>query len=52
MSILGETVQDNTMAVEDKKIDLRKYMGKGEKLFQTDAQDYIKKMRENERIEN
>lgn len=30
MSILGKTVRDTTMAVEDKKIDLRKYMGKRE----------------------
>lgn len=33
-----------------KKIDLRKYMGRGEKMFQSDAQEYIKEMRENDRI--
>ncbi|MCM1143864.1 MAG: hypothetical protein NC318_10030 [Blautia sp.] len=34
----------------DKKIDLKKYMGRGEKMFHTDAQDYIKGMRDNDRI--
>lgn len=35
----------DTKSTSEKKIDLKKYMGKGEKLFQTDAQDYIKEMR-------
>ena len=35
----------DTESVPKKKIDLKKYMGKGEKMFQTDAQDYIKEMR-------
>lgn len=40
----------DTESVPKKKIDLKKYMGKGEKMFQTDAQDYIKEMRNDERI--
>ncbi len=40
----------DTESVPKKKIDLKKYMGKGEKMFQTDAQDYIKEMRSDERI--
>ena len=31
--------------VTPKKIDLKKYVGRGEKMFSTDAQDYIKEMR-------
>ncbi|MCM1086762.1 MAG: hypothetical protein NC419_01310 [Muribaculaceae bacterium] len=34
----------------DKKIDLEKYMGRGEKMFHTDAQDYIRGMRDSDRI--
>lgn len=33
-----------------KEIDLKKYMGRGEKLFQTDAQDHIRELRDNDRI--
>lgn len=40
----------DTKSVSEKKVDLKKYMGKGEKLFQTDAQDYIKEIRSDERI--
>ena len=32
------------------KVDLRKYMGRGEKMFQSDAQEYIKELRDDERI--
>lgn len=35
---------------ESFKVDLTKFMGKGEKLFQTDAQEYIRVMRDNDRI--
>lgn len=31
-----------------KKVDLRKYMGRGEKMFQSDAQKYIKGLRDDE----
>ena len=31
-------------------IDLKKYMGRGEKMLTTDAQDYIKELRKNDRI--
>lgn len=39
-------------AVREKKekIDLSKYMGRGEKMFQTDAQSYVKELRDNDRI--
>lgn len=33
-----------------KTIDLKKYMGRGEKMFQTDAQDYIMELRDSDRI--
>lgn len=33
-----------------KKIDLKKYMGRGEKMFQTDAQEYIRELRNSDRI--
>ena len=35
---------------EKKTIDLKKYMGRGEKMFQTDAQDYIKELRDSDRV--
>lgn len=34
----------------EKKIDLKKYMNRGEKMFHTDAQDYIKGMRDHDRL--
>ena len=34
----------------NKKVDLRKYMGRGEKMFRTDAQDYIRELRDNDRL--
>ena len=43
------TVLD-TKRPQKKKIDLKKYMGRGEKMFQTDAQDYIRELRDNDRI--
>lgn len=33
-----------------KQIDLKKYMGRGEKMFHSDAQDYIKELRDGDRI--
>lgn len=35
---------------QKKKIDLKKYMGRGEKMFQTDAQEYIRELRDSDRI--
>lgn len=40
----------DTQSAPKMKIDLKKYMGRGKKLFQTDAQDYIKEIRSDERI--
>lgn len=31
-------------------INLEQYMGRGEKMFSTDAQDYIKELREHDRL--
>lgn len=33
-----------------KPLDLRQYMGRGEKLFHGDAQDYVKGLRNDDRI--
>lgn len=33
-----------------KNIDLKKYMGRGEKMFPSDAQEYIKELRDSDRI--
>ena len=32
------------------KIDLTKYMGRGKKMFEYDAQEYVKEMRSNDRL--
>lgn len=40
----------DTKSTPKMKINLKKYMGRGEKMFQTDAQDYIKEIRSDERI--
>ena len=40
----------DTQSVPEKKIDLKKYMGRGEKIFHSDAQDYIREMRDSDRI--
>ncbi len=33
-----------------KKIDLKKYRGRGEKMFHSDAQEYIKELRNEDRV--
>lgn len=40
----------DTQSVPEKKIDLKKYMGRGGKMFHSDAQDYIREMRDSDRI--
>ncbi len=35
---------------EKKKVDLKQYVGRGEKMFPTDAQEYIKELRTDDRI--
>lgn len=40
----------DTQSAPDKNIDLKKYRGRGKKMFQTDVQDYIKEIRSDERI--
>ncbi len=44
------TILDYPYRQQGKKIDLSKYMGRGEKMFQSDAQEYIREMRDNDRI--
>ncbi len=44
------TILDYQSKSQAKKIDLKKYMGRGEKLFPSDAQEYIREMRDNDRI--
>lgn len=43
-----------TLEVEEapvkKKVDLSHFMGRGEKMFQTDADDYVKELRGNDRL--
>ncbi len=40
----------DSQSTPEKKIDLKKYMGRGEKMFHTDAQDYVREMRDSDRI--
>ncbi len=35
---------------EKKKIDLNNYMGRGEKMFDADAQEYVKELRADDRV--
>ncbi|WP_418746220.1 hypothetical protein [Frisingicoccus sp.] len=44
------TILDYPYKKVKKKVDLKKYVGRGEKLFQSDAQEYIREMRDDERI--
>lgn len=44
------TILDYPYKHRKEKIDLGKYMGRGEKMFQSDAQEYIREMRDNDRI--
>lgn len=44
------TILDYPYKKQQKKVDLKKYMGRGEKLFQSDAQEHIREMRDNDRI--
>lgn len=44
------TILDFPYREQTQKVDLKKYMGRGEKLFQSDAQEYIREMRDNDRL--
>ncbi len=35
---------------ETKKVDLKKYMGRGKKMFDVDAGDYVKELRADDRV--
>jgi hypothetical protein len=43
------TILDHKKSTQ-KNIDLSKYVGRGEKMFQKDAADYIKELRNSDRI--
>ncbi|RKI35886.1 hypothetical protein D7V86_26685 [bacterium D16-51] len=34
----------------EKKVDLKQYVGRGEKMFHTDAQEYIRELRADDRM--
>lgn len=42
------TILDTTQKKE--KIDLERYIGRGKKMFHSDAQEYVRKLRENDRL--
>ena len=44
------TILDFPYRQKEKKVDLKKYMGRGEKLFHSDAQEYIREMRDHDRL--
>lgn len=44
------TVLETKELVQAQKVDLKKYMGRGKRMFQTDAQDYIEELRTNDRV--
>ena len=35
---------------EKKKVDLKQYVGRGEKMFHTDAQEYVRELRVDDRM--
>lgn len=43
------TILDFPYRQKEKKVDLKKYMGRGEKLFHSDVQEYIREMRDHDR---
>ena len=42
------TIPDTTQKKE--KIDLERYIGRGKKMFHSDAQEYVRELRENDRL--
>lgn len=42
------TILDTTQKKE--KIDLERYIGRGKKMFHSDAQDYVRELRDNDRL--
>ena len=44
------TVDSPTFRAKTDKLDLSQYMGRGEKMFHTDAQEYVKELRANDRV--
>lgn len=45
------TILDKVQPQEEtRKVNLKKYMGRGKKMFDADAGDYIKELRANDRI--
>lgn len=44
------TVLETKESARAQKADLKKYMGRGKKMLQTDAQDYIEELRADDRV--
>ena len=44
------TILDFPFEQQKKQVDLKKYMGRGEKLFQSDAQEAIRELRDYDRL--
>ena len=44
------TVLNMPAKVKQNGVDLRKYMGRGKKMFHSDPQDYVKELRADDRI--
>ena len=44
------TILDFQFEQQKKQVDLKKYMGRGEKLFQSDAQEAIRELRDYDRL--
>ena len=44
------TVLNPAENTKNTKVDLKKYMGRGKKMFEGDAQDYVKELRCNDRL--
>lgn len=51
--VIGQEVIVTVLDIPNKakkKVDLKKYMGRGEKMFHTDAQEYVKELRSDDRL--
>ena len=50
MGCCFKIAKSGEMGYNKNKIDLKKYMGRGKKMFDTDAGDYVKELGENDRV--
>ena len=44
------TADSPTFRAKTDRLDLSRYMGRGEKMFHTDAQEYVRELRANDRV--